>query len=327
MKTEVSVDDIPHEDIVVLESSSFFQKNPKGTKFPTTQEIRSAHEESMHGKHALNPQAPHVVRYPSLGLCVKYSQRVRLNEARALCLVNRYLGRSFSTPEIYGWCKDGEDTFLYMELLEGEPLDEVWESLLEADRQEVCKELREAVSMLGTLRQAKGQIFIGDLTTSRSICEQIWKLVTDSATGNVTGRPIPDRIFAEIEPSAGPFATVTAFHDWLTGLKGGGWDEFREPEGLSDDYNIRLAHGDLHRSNIIVQQDSMSRWKLSGIVDWEMCSWMPEYWDYCRARWSLSPEENATFGEVYLPYIFCGPSTDYTDMYKYWHFFVDRLAT
>ena len=57
-----------------------------------------------------------------------------------------------------------------------------------------------------------------------------------------------------------------------------------------------------------------------------MCSWMPEYWDYCRARWPLTPEENATFGEVYLPCTFGERSANYTNLYKYWHFFVDRLA-
>jgi hypothetical protein len=141
-----------------------------------------------------------------------------------------------------------------------------------------------------------------------------------SAQGSLSKGPVPDRLFAGIKPPTGPFATVTAFHDWLTGLKGGGWDELRGPGMLSDDYSIRLAHGDLHWSNIIVQRDSTRRWKLSGIVDWEMCSWMPEYWDYCRARWPLTPEENATFGEVYLPCIFSERSVNYTNLYKYWHF-------
>ncbi|CAN8099973.1 unnamed protein product [Discula destructiva] len=71
--------------------------------------------------------------------------------------------------------------------------------------------------------------------------------------GNLNGEPIAERIFTKLEPPAGPFATVAAFHGWLTALKGGGWDELRGPGMLSDDYNIRLAHGDLHRSNIIVQ--------------------------------------------------------------------------
>ncbi|KUI72311.1 hypothetical protein VM1G_07946 [Cytospora mali] len=301
---EVSMDAIPREESVVLQSSSFFQNKPKGTSLPSPKEVRSAHQDFMHGHEELHPQAPHIVRYPSLGLCVKYSQRVRLNEAQAMYLVNHHLGKSFVAPEIYGWHKDGADIFLYMELIEGEPLDEVWHSLPAADRQEVCKELCAAMSKLGTLRQAKGHTFLGNLTRGS----------------------IPDRLFANIQPSAGPFETVTAFHDWLTGLKGGGWDEFRGPGMLSDDYNIRLAHGDLHRSNIIIQRDSNHKWKLSGIVDWEMCSWMPEYWDYCRARWPLSPSENATFGEVYLPYIFSERSADYSNLYLYWNFFIERLG-
>ncbi|KAI3393235.1 hypothetical protein diail_4562 [Diaporthe ilicicola] len=291
---EVAIDAFLCQESIIFQSSSFFQKSPKGTVFPSPMEVRSAHQKSMQGQNALDFQAPHIVRYPSLGLCVKYSQKVRLNEARALFLLNRHLGKSFAAPEIYGWQKDGADTFIYMELLKGEPLDDVWHSLPETDRQMVCRELHAAISKLGALRQAKGRSFLGSLSKG----------------------PVPDRLFAGINPLAGPFATVTAFHDWLTGLKGGGWDELHGPGMLSDDYNIRLAHGDLHRSNIIVQRDSNCRWKLSGIVDWEMCSWMPEYWDYCRARWPLNPEENATFGEVYLPCIFGEQSAKYTNLYN-----------
>ena len=88
---EVAIDAIPHQESMVLLSSSFFQKNPKCTVFPSPKDVRSAHQKSMQDQKALDPQAPHIVRYPSLGLCVKYSQRVRLtNEARALCLLNRH---------------------------------------------------------------------------------------------------------------------------------------------------------------------------------------------------------------------------------------------
>lgn len=161
---EVALDAIPHQESMILQSSSFFQKNAKGTVFPSPEDVRSAHQKSMQGQKALEPQAPHIVRYPSLGLCVKYSQRVHLNEARALFLVNRHLGKSFPAPEIYGWRKDGADAFIYMELLEGEPLDDVWHLVPEVDRQAVCDELHAAISQLGTLRQAKEQSFLGNET-------------------------------------------------------------------------------------------------------------------------------------------------------------------
>jgi hypothetical protein len=132
--------------------------------FPSPKDVRYAHQKSMQGQKALDPQAPHIVRYPSLGLCVKYSQRVRLNGARALCLLNRHLGKSFAAPEIYGWQKDGADTFIYMELLKGEPMDGVWHLLPETDRQAVCRELHAAISKLGALRQAKGHLFLGNKT-------------------------------------------------------------------------------------------------------------------------------------------------------------------
>ena len=40
------------------------------------------------------------------------------------------------------------------------------------------------------------------------------------------------------------------------------------------DYRICLTHNDLGPHNILVDDD----WNITGIVDWESCAWMPEYW-------------------------------------------------
>lgn len=168
--TEVTMDTIPHQDSMILLSSSFFRNNPKGATLPSPQEVRSAHQKSLKGK-TLHPEAPHIVRYPTLRLCVKYSQRVRLNEIQALCFLNRYLGNSFAAPEVYGWQKDGADTFLYMELIKGEPLDEVWHALPETNRQAICKELHAAKAQLDTLRQAHGHSFLGKKDSPSSMVD------------------------------------------------------------------------------------------------------------------------------------------------------------
>jgi aminoglycoside phosphotransferase (APT) family kinase protein len=45
-----------------------------------------------------------------------------------------------------------------------------------------------------------------------------------------------------------------------------------------------MTHGDLQPGNIIVLQDSISgAIKISGIIDWEMGGWYPEYWDIVKA--------------------------------------------
>lgn len=163
-KTEnvyVNLNTIPQEDNIILRTSSFFRNNPKGTELPSPQEVRAAHQESLPGPLTLDPRAPHIVRYHALGLCVKYSQRASINEARAMYLVNHYLGLEFPAPEIYGWLKDGADIFLYMQLIDGEPLDDIWGSLPEVDKQDICKEIYAFTSELATTRQIKGHEYIG----------------------------------------------------------------------------------------------------------------------------------------------------------------------
>ena len=39
-------------------------------------------------------------------------------------------------------------------------------------------------------------------------------------------------------------------------------------------HRICLTHNDLGPHNILVDDE----WNITGIVDWEACAWMPEYW-------------------------------------------------
>lgn len=48
---------------------------------------------------------------------------------------------------------------------------------------------------------------------------------------------------------------------------------------LRDDHRIVLTHGDLHPRNIMV----VDGLKITGLIDWEMSGWYPEYWEYLKA--------------------------------------------
>lgn len=115
------------------------------------------------GQQDLHPEAPHIVRYPEYGLCVKYSGRVKLVEAQALYMVTRYLP-DFPAPEIYGWRKDGDDVFLFMELIDGQNLSDAWESLSEYEKTDICIAIKDRVlSPLATLRQVSDRECIGKI--------------------------------------------------------------------------------------------------------------------------------------------------------------------
>lgn len=52
---------------------------------------------------------------------------------------------------------------------------------------------------------------------------------------------------------------------------------------LRDDHQIVLSHGDLNPKNIILLDEQDGSVAISGIIDWEMGGWYPEYWDSLKA--------------------------------------------
>lgn len=58
---------------------------------------------------------------------------------------------------------------------------------------------------------------------------------------------------------------------------------------LSDESPIVLTHGDLHQSNIIVSSSSPTR--VLAIIDWEQSGWYPDYWEYCKANYTVHEDD------------------------------------
>lgn len=52
-------------------------------------------------------------------------------------------------------------------------------------------------------------------------------------------------------------------------------------------HRMSFTHADLNSRNIlvdeVVQQDGSLGWRVTGIVDWEMAGYYPEYWEYTKA--------------------------------------------
>jgi aminoglycoside phosphotransferase (APT) family kinase protein len=53
-------------------------------------------------------------------------------------------------PEVFGWCQDGNEVFIYMQMVRGATLEERWEALTREERVDICEQLR---PMVGALRQ------------------------------------------------------------------------------------------------------------------------------------------------------------------------------
>ncbi|PGH11611.1 hypothetical protein AJ79_04751 [Helicocarpus griseus UAMH5409] len=101
----------------------------------------------------------------------------------------------------------------------------------------------------------------------------------------------------------GPFDSVADFTDRLT-------QEVMDLEQLKNEqplatlfkktYEVCFTHGDLHLSNIFVQNG-----RLSGLIDWEDAGFKPEYWEFVRPLWSYGGDKHLTsvyrsaFGDKY----------------------------
>ena len=93
----------------------------------------------------------------------------------------------------------------------------------------------------------------------------------------------------DAEP-AGPWDSVKAFHEHLL-WRAGPLQHFerstKSPEEIQDvirraharQHRVCLTHNDLGAHNILVDDG----FNITGIVDWENCAWMPEYWCVCCA--------------------------------------------
>ncbi|OSC96695.1 kinase-like protein [Trametes coccinea BRFM310] len=113
------------------------------------------------------------------------------------------------------------------------------------------------------------------------------------------GGPIYCERMAFGSPPLGPFDSVETFHRFLLdrtdGLNVPDGEAARVQDTIkrahSRPHQIRLTHNDLGPHNVLVDDD----WNITGIIDWEACAWMPEYWElakgtflpqYRKGRWN-----------------------------------------
>ncbi|KAF2183761.1 phosphotransferase enzyme family protein-like protein [Zopfia rhizophila CBS 207.26] len=293
MATTVNRTLIPSAESVVFQNSSFFHFH---VRLPTPQEVRAA---VPAGALSNSPQIATRVQFPHLNLFVKYGPYVQISEGQCLHVVHRLLPSTVPVPEVFGWCKDGVDTFLYMQLVPGITLDDRWISLKVEEKQAVCENLRRIIGNLRSLQQDPTDVFIG----------------------SVGGQPLPDNLFQELMNGqrAGPFRSVKDFHDWFTSINLDPGIIHCERDLLKDNNRVVFTHADIHRDNVIVSPTGPPR--ILAIVDWGQSGWYPDYWEYCKSRSICRPHDE--WETTYLPRIFGG---ELEEWYWDWYFFIQRIG-
>ncbi|ESK97396.1 phosphotransferase enzyme family protein [Moniliophthora roreri MCA 2997] len=74
---------------------------------------------------------------------------------------------------------------------------------------------------------------------------------------------------------------------------------------LRDNYSIVLTHGDLHPRKVMVTDTSEGRLIITGIIDWEMAGFYPEYWEALKAR-NTRDIKDMNYWWDYLPSVISG---------------------
>lgn len=188
-------------------------------------------------------------------------------EAEAMNYVRRHT--SIPVPAILDTDFDESDRepgWILMERVPGRQLDEAWPIMTEAARRQAISELRSHLSQLHQLRPSRF-----------------------SWIGSCSGGPAYDHRL-DNRSTCGPFASIDKFHDFLVEpIKKCPRPEWvaKYRNMLPDHRVIVFAHADISWENILLDPTTGS---VTGIVDWEMAGFWPEWWEYRKALLGSRPQ-------------------------------------
>ncbi|KAI0835950.1 hypothetical protein F5Y06DRAFT_274830 [Hypoxylon sp. FL0890] len=271
MPRTIRVAELPSAENMTFRDSSFFKKHGPGLPSPAKVREKSIKVNGFRARSSRPPPIP----FEDLGLVVKYGSEITIAEAQCLWYFNRYMKDAVPTPELFGWRQDGGETFIYMELVNGDTLEDAWPMLSEEEQDIICGQLRTSVEAWRSLRQETEPYYIG----------------------HIGRQGVGDIIFSDAgDPHVGPFENITQFHDFFARYScrlHPDWNprrDFPELAGLTDDRPIVFTHGDLDRSNIIISpRNGESPPRVAAIIDWHQSGWYPSDWEWLKAQGRCDP--------------------------------------
>lgn len=170
---------------------------------------------------------------------------------------------SVPLPAILQVCLEDESDqkkcWILMERLPGCQLGSAWPEMDDKARAETIRQLRSHLEQLHQLHPPQAGL-----------------------VGSISGGPVYDHRLSNMH-TCGPFVSVAEFHDFLVAPV----TQCPHPEQvakyrsqLPDTYATRFSHADLSGENILVDASTGT---VTGILDWEMAGFWPEWWEYRKA--------------------------------------------
>lgn len=236
-----------------------------------------------------------VMIYPEQGLVVKFGDGSRTTIGEGQCLWFLKKHTHVPVPELFGWRLSNGQVFLYVQYMQGDSLDSVWDDMDDEDRLRIAKEIQRAILSLRRIKRPEQQA------------------QHSSTIGQIGGQPLRDWLFEyDMPDGAGPYDSLYGFHKAFGSLASMTKEDKVSADhpdlgGLFKDRNIIFTHGDLAQQNIIVSKDAPHR--LLAIVDWHQSGWYPEDWEFLKAR--RVAYLRGAWVQQYLPQILPEPDSDY----------------
>ncbi|CAG8893396.1 unnamed protein product [Penicillium egyptiacum] len=163
---------------------------------------------------------------------------------------------------------EGEKYFQIVERVPGVPLEEIWSSIPQPDRERLARQTAEYLGQLRSFHSAKMESLHG-----QPLCCPL--LFNDDGLG----------------VTHGPLSTADEFWDVLAKSLGGKVPEvvkLRLRDRMPSPHPWTFTHGDLTDCNIIVDP---VKFELSGLIDWESSGYYPVWWEFMGANFGSSEDD------------------------------------
>ena len=152
-------------EILPRNSTTFFDNWPHAKPLPTPAQIRSSTFDSTfqilhHREHG--PYAQKVLYIPDLCLVIKHGPRTTISEGQTLWMVGKYCPE-VRIPTVYGWCRDADETFIYLSYIDGVSLDSRLDTLGDTELKDIALQIAPMMASIRHFRQPPQDTFVGEL--------------------------------------------------------------------------------------------------------------------------------------------------------------------
>lgn len=192
---------------------------------------------------------------------VKIGNKLPQEEPVLLDYIARHTG--VPAPRPLGLVTFGKTSYMFTTFVRGHTLERCWPSLTQGQKGSIRSQLHQIMSDLRRHPRAPSSP-LGTLS-SLHVCKDYRINVSISPPNLLSVSDFHDWIVSTVYPKTSP-----CYRRWFRAR-------------MRDDYRVVLTHGDFHPRNIMLETLPSGEARVTGIIDWEMGGWYPEYWEMYKA--------------------------------------------